>query len=582
MKILRVTGLALALSGVGYAATITNTSPFYLHLQSGDAQTCSATIAPGAQGSISGYCGYDVCATNDFNSNGCQEITNGNIGDKALTDGGYATYLGLSNYSGNTINCSIGWAFIPYQCAVDGSGNFSLNYKSITQIYSGGSNNGQPVIIPAVSKYMQAPFFRGVNVSGLEYDGSFLDALFQHPDVPDIRYFAAQGMNLIRLPIRAEFVFGQQQSSNTPSGPIISTDPNPNDAGLAPNNMYLASVYDTVQKYLASGVSVDLDLHNYMRFCPTSPTEGQGNEPTDPANNNCSVLIANQLAAIWATIMTTPIKLQMGDGSTKTVTFANLAQQYAPKDSSYSTPQLMFGIMNEPFDDSPVQPLSTQTVFDNEVAAVKTIRTSAPNNLILLSGNGWDPLHEWMSSTTQDSTTFTQSALQAAGLDTSNLVIEVHQYFDYNYSGTHVICNHYDNYQAFLQDMGLSDSSGNNIFGQWMQQNQMKVMLTEFGGSDDRSTTGDCVQDVKWMLQYMQNNAYNSSAPQNGGFIGWAAWRANRNGNWGSGQFDFLQQADQTVYGAPAQGTTGIVQGPGNGLMADVFASYLTQPSAGK
>ena len=545
------------------AATITNTSPFYLHLQSGDAATCQSTIAPGAQGTINGYCGYDACSTNDFNSSGCQEVSNGNTGNTSLTAGGYATYLGLSSYSSqNSVTCSIGWQFIPYQCNVDASGNFSLAYKSTTQIFT---PSGAPVTIPAVQHYTSGPLFRGINISGLEYDGTMLDALFQHPDVPDARYFAAQGMNLVRLPIRAEYVFGAQ------ADPITSIDPNPNDPGIGPNNTYLSAVYDTVQKYLANGLSVDLDLHNYMRFCPTGAVQGQGNEPTDPVNNNCSVLSAEQLSAIWATIMTTPLTVS---GIQGTVTFADLASKYPATGPEYKGPQLMFGIMNEPFSQDN-QVVRTQTIFNNEVAAAKAIQALAPNNLILFSGNGWDPLHEWLSPTTQDSTIFTAANLKNAGVNPINTVVEVHQYFDDNYSGTHEACNHYASKTAFLQDMGVVDSSGNDIFSTWMQQNSMKVMLTEFGGADN----ADCQQDMKWMLDYMNTNAYDLNTPQNGGFIGWAAWRANRNGGGaGFAPFNFLQQKDQTVYGAPTPGATGILQGQGNGLMTDVFAAYLSTP----
>ena len=554
-------------SSFGYAATITNDSPFYLHFQSGDASNCAATIAPGKSGSVTGYCGYDACSTNDFNSNGCQEFTNGNTGDETLTDGGYATYFGIGAY-GSAPTCTIGATFTPYQCTIDANNHFSLVYKSIVQVYT---QSGAPVVIPAVTHYTEGPLFRGVNISGLEYDGTFLDALFQHPDVPDARYFAAQGMNFIRLPIRAEFAFGQT------GDPVTSTDPNPSDAGVSPNNIYLGAVYDTVQKYLAQGLSVDLDLHNYMRFCPTGAPVGQGNEPTDPVNNKCAVLTADQLANIWKMILTTPITVP---GINGTVTFAQLAQEYAPNDGSYATPQLIFGIMNEPFDDSPAQPLSNQSVFENEVAAVKAIRVAAPNNMILLSGNGWDPLHAWMSN--GDSDTFTRAALKAQGLETSNLVVEVHQYFDSNFSGLHQVCNHYANYQAFEEGMGVVDASGAvDTFSSWMQQNQMKVMLTEFGGADtlaEGSPNVDCRQDMSWMLQYVNAHAYQSNMPQNGGFIGWSAWRANRNGNAGFASFNYLQQKDATVYGAPSGGNNGIVQGPGNGLMTDVFAAYLSAP----
>lgn len=570
-----ILSLFLGIFSIANAIDITNTSPFYLHLQTSGGN-CPQVIAPGATAkSVSGYCGFDVCSTSLFNSNGCQEYTNGNTGDKTLTDGGYATYLGI-NATPQTATCSIGWGFIPYKCAIDTSGNFSLTFESITQVYSTGTPlAGQPVAIPSVAHYAQAPFFRGVNISGLEYDGTFLDALFQHPDIPDARYFAGRGMNFIRVPIRAEFLLG------TKGNPTESIDPNPKDPEVAVNMMYLAAIYDVTQKYLASGLSVDLDLHNYMRFCPTGQSVGQGNEPTDPVNNNCSVLTATQLADIWSTILTTPIHNIPGisEGST----LSALAVRYAPKDSQYSTPQLIFGVMNEPFDQGAPQPqpLPTATIFNNEVAAAKAIRQIAPTNIILFSGNNWDALHTWMSSTTGNSVTFTQSDFKAQGLDISNLVIEVHQYFDSNYSGLHQLCNKYADYNAFKLDMGLTDPSGKDTFAPWMQQNGMKVMLTEFGGADtmpapDKSPNVVCQQDMNWMIQYMNEHAYNSAQAANGGFIGWSAWRANRNGDFGQATFNFLQRLDQAVYGAPAAGTTGIVQGLGNGLMKDVFAQYLT------
>ncbi len=328
-----------------------------------------------------------------------------------------------------------------------------------------------------------------------------------------------------------------------------------------------------MQKYLASGINVQLDLHNYMRFCPTGPDVGQGNEPTDPVNNKCSVMTADQLASTWSTIMNTSITVP---GIADPVTFASLAQKYAPGNSSGG--ELILGVMNEPFS-QPDQVVTTASVFANEVAAVKAIRVSAPNNLILLSGNGWDPLHLWLSDETQNSTTFTKNALEAQGLDTKNLAIEVHQYFDNNYSGTRQACNHYATKQAFLQDMGVVDASGNDIFKAWMQQNNMRVMLTEFGAADlnaDKTPNVDCRQDTTWMLEYVQDNAYNSAEPGNGGFIGWSAWRSNRNNSVG---WNFLQEADKTEYGAPAA-TAGIVQGAGNGLMSNVFSTFLTPPAA--
>jgi hypothetical protein len=78
---------------------------------------------------------------------------------------------------------------------------------------------------------------------------------------------------------------------------------------------------------------------------------------------------------------------------------------------------------------------------------------------------------------------------------------------------------------------------------------------------------------MKYMLDYIKENG---SDGNKAGFIGWAAWRANRHvGKDDTGvaaNFNFLQQADPTVYG----GNPGIKSGSGNGLMNTVFSSYLT------
>ncbi len=420
-------------------------------------------------------------------------------------------------------------------------------YQSVTAVYSKGANVGKPVTIPAVTHYGEAPFYRGINLSGMESNGTFENALNERPDIPDARYFAMQGMNFIRLPVRAEFMV-----------------PDPSDPANLVNSVYMGAVFDTVQKYLQSGLTVDLELHDHLRFCPNDKGVGLVGDPASPIVNHCLILTASQLAHLWTLILKAQLIIP---GISGVQSFANLAQQYPT--------QLMFGIMNAPFDDSPAQPLSTADVFAAEVAAAKAIRVSAPKNVLIFSGNDWSTLRTWMSLESGNSQTFTLNAFKAQGLSPANIAIGVNQFFDWSYNGQNQICNHYDTYLAFEEDMGVLDGAGKDIFGAWMAQNQMPVFLNAFGGAatlSDGSPNLDCRQDIAWMLQYVDTHAYDNKNPQQGGFVGWALWHANRH-NRGEVSFDFLQAADPEVYGS-----TGILPGTANALMSDLIAKYLVAP----
>lgn len=556
--------LATVFSGYLHAAqepvfTITNNTSFYINAQN-PGKDDTAQIAPGGKGTYHNYWfGFLACATKDYDKDkGCMEKS----GDKkSLVQGGYATWFSMS-FGANA--CTVPDTNI-YQCKLTNN-VLTFDYRNVTQKYSAGPKKDQTVELSKPSTYNKGPKYRGVNISGLEYDGTFLDAMYQHPDKPDIRYFVEQGMNTIRLPIRWEFVVSTTKENSVesynPSSPHV-------------NDMYLKSVYDTVEKYLKSGVAVDLDLHNYMRFCKAGENVGQANEPTDPIANQCDVMNSEQLAYIWGVIAKK---------------FAPLANQYPDL--------LMFEIMNEPYSfvDGSGQPVAGQTIktdelFKMEVAAVKEIRKHAANNYILLSGNYWDPLHGWTNkspfpSDVPNGTVFTAAKLRAEGIDVNRIVIDMHQYFDYNFSGTHKECQKFNSYQHFTQVMDLIDpQTGADIFGQWMKENNMKVFLGEFGASNELN----CREDLDYMLRYVNEHAYSDDKPTEGGFIGWTAWRGNRHGNEAAfAAFNFLQAADYTVYGAggskdSSPAGTGIVEGLGNSLMLPdkenvfSFSKYLSK-----
>jgi aryl-phospho-beta-D-glucosidase BglC (GH1 family) len=531
-----------------YPFTLKNNTSFYIYSKESGAG-CPAVIKPHDTATVSEYwCGFIACATDQYSeTDGCLEW---NSDKSSLVQGGYATWFSISFGSnlctvpdGNTYSCQ-------YDSA---SGNYSLDYASIVQKYSAGPSIGQPVELPTIKKYSTALMYRGINISGMEYDGTFLDALYQHPDIPDIQYFTQQGMNTIRIPIRWEFLVVDQSDNLVESH---------NPSSTAINTMYLKSVIDTTQKYLSHGVNVILDMHNYMRFCPTGISTGQANEPTDPVTNHCTLVNQDQLAQVWGLLAANS-------------DLAALAKQYPN--------QLMFGLMNEPnsMDGTQGQELKTNDLFNAEVAALKEIRKNNLNNLVILSGNYWDPLHGWAnvspSADAPNGKVFTAANLANAGItDLSNVAIEMHQYFDSDYSGRSATCNYYSSYDDFKRKLQIEENSANDL-GKWMKDNHMKVLLTEFGAADNAT----CQQDLNYMLQYLSDHAYDASTPTDGGFVGWTAWRGNRHGgNAGYSPFNYLQQANYTVYGAQGSESnspagTGITQGLGNGLMSSVFSNYL-------
>ena len=105
--------------------------------------------------------------------------------------------------------------------------------------------------------------------------------------------------------------------------------------------------------------------------------------------------------------------------------------------------------------------------------------------------------------------------------DLSNIIINVHQYFDRDYSGTQSQC---------LTDLNTIGDQGFNLesFTEYLRQNDFKAMVTEFGtGSDQES----CSIALKQFFDYMKNN---SAKNKDYGFIGWTMWSAGH--GWGQYQ----------------------------------------------
>ncbi|MGN0922215.1 MAG: glycoside hydrolase family 5 protein [Cellvibrio sp.] len=211
-----------------------------------------------------------------------------------------------------------------------------------------------------------------------------------------------------------------------------------------------ARLYAIVESATAAGAYVLLDPHNYARY-------------------NNQIIGSNQVpyaafADFWSRL-------------------ANLFKH---------NPGVMFGLVNEPRD------MPTEQWLTAANAAIAAIRQTGATNLIMVPGNAWTGAHSWNQSWYG-----TPNAQVMTGVvdPLNKFVIEVHQYFDSDHSGTDPTCT--ANGQQVLTE-----------FTAWLRTHNLKGYLGEFAGADNAA----CRQAVEAALSYMQSNQ--------DVWVGWAWWAA--------------------------------------------------------
>lgn len=186
---------------------------------------------------------------------------------------------------------------------------------------------------------------------------------------------------------------------------------------------------------------------------------------------------------------------------------------------------VIFGLMNEPHD------MPTTLVLANDQAAVTAIRRAGANNLILVPGNQWTGGHSWTQNWGGDLLP-NSDYIQQINDSAHNWAVDIHEYLDEDFSGSHLECT-----QSFADNMGpLTD---------WLQQYNIRAMVTEFGGSN----TTNCTTMLTEALQYMQNYT---------NYIGWTMWAAGP--LWGdnspcctsSGLYGSLEPGSTAADGGPS------------------------------
>ncbi|TVY49293.1 Endoglucanase EG-II [Lachnellula occidentalis] len=225
----------------------------------------------------------------------------------------------------------------------------------------------------------------------------------------------------------------------------------------------LANYDKLVQACLSTGATCIIDIHNYAR-------------------------VNEQI---------------IGQGGPSGTSFVQLWTQLATKYQGSSN--IAFGVMNEPHD------LDIDTWGSIVQLVVTAIRTAgAKSQMILLPGTGYTSAGAFVDNGSG------AALMKVKNLDgsTTNLIFDVHQYLDYDFSGTHTECTT-DNISGAWQPLAT-----------WLRTNKRQALNTETGGGN----TASCEQYLCSAINFMNSNT--------DVFLGYVAWSA--------GSFDNTYELDLT------------------------------------
>jgi len=225
------------------------------------------------------------------------------------------------------------------------------------------------------------------------------------------------------------------------------------------------SEYEAAINYITvtKGAYALIDPHNYMRYNDPSDQPDSGSiigDTTDP-----KAATTAQFQEFWT----------------------ELASRFV------SNPKVVFGINNEPHD------MATSLILENDQAAINGIRSTGATQLILAPGNGFTGGHSWTQVTGENDDPSSEWLFMLVD-PLNNTAIDIHEYLDEDFSGTHETCT-----QPGPSNLAALTS--------WLQEFNLKAVVSEFGGSNDPT----CLELLPQLIQYLSENDV---------YIGWSAWAA--------------------------------------------------------
>lgn len=448
--------------------------------------------------------------------------------------GNYGTYAGASLRFGGCDNSD---TYLGYTSLEPGTNTYSNapalsvidNYQVENGIVSGKSmysaiqTQPQDQLTPTDRSDKLLPFV-GINLSGLEFGTTpstftvpLLSSYSDYTTASDLdntnTFLSKAHMNTIRLPLSWDYL--------QPDGETSKID----------TNYFLNLVVPTLVTATQSKTHVIIDLHAYMHYSTYAvDPSGCGEGSACPAGKVDTT--SDDYATTWGHIYQAIVDYN----------------QTADTDKQIDTAYLMLDLVNEPADaPSDSGDITPAAALSVESAAIKTLEGKGFTGRYLIEGANWTGLHSWSEQEYQwsesdgtNENTFTRDNIAAqTGLTTdevaNRVVINVHQYFDSNFSGTSDTCITYDDNQFHVEE-----------FAQYLKEQQLTAMVTEFGVSKNDST-GDCNNTMQSFLNAVNDNAATLDSDgnvQDGGFIGWTVWSTGH----GWGDYNLLVTTDSSTF----------------------------------
>jgi endoglucanase len=329
--------------------------------------------------------------------------------------------------------------------------------------------------------------YTGVNLSGAEFGGvptpgnlGTYGQAYTYPTANEVNYYMGKGMNIFRLPFRWERMQPEQM------GELRASE--------------IARMDTFVNFATGAGATVIIEPHNFQRYYP------------DPNNFQQSAQGLVGTAVPNAAFVDFWVKL---------------ADHY--KDNG----RVIFNLMNEP------TTLPTEQLVATTNQVIAGIRGTGATNIIHVPGNAYTGAHAW----TQNWYGTANSVAMLNVVDPAeNMVFEVHQYLDYNSSGT-------ANSTGSNPQIGTAASPNNTNIGvqrltaftNWLKTHDLRGFLGEFALPNDRfgdgsKTTGSTVNRARvadeTLAAMLDHIAANDDV-----WEGWAWWGGGP--WWNSGSYMF-------------------------------------------
>ena len=186
--------------------------------------------------------------------------------------------------------------------------------------------------------------------------------------------------------------------------------------------------------------------------------------------------------------------LHLGDAKLPADALANLWTQLAKHYKGDK--RIAFGIMNEPvgFDARAWRAIAERTL--------RAIRATGARNLVLIPGTNWTGAHSWMNGGADSN----GAALADLRDPANNIAFEMHQYADFNSSGT--------NWTCVAPEVAAGRLAAAT---HWLRANKLRGFLGEFGTSADPN----CLAGLDAMLHAVTDAS--------DVWLGWTYWAA---GSW--------------------------------------------------